>query len=153
MKRIEVRLSVTVVAPLLDVIREMAEELKHNLATAQEFDDIDEDLRQAWVDDLLASQNTDLATLMALFDEEFFRDGAIELDEENAELIIRACAAVRLRLRVQRLSAIDEESMESGNVAVDELPETTRKAFVCYLFLATLQELIIQHLDLASPEA
>ncbi len=151
MKRIEVRLSVSVVAPLLDVIREMTEQLKHNLAATQKLDDIDEDLRQSWLDDLMASQNMDLVTLMALFDEEFFKDGAIEFDEENAELVIRACAAVRLRLRTQRLSQIDEESMESGNVSVEELPEATRKAFVCYLFLATMQELIIQHLDLASP--
>jgi|UniRef100_UPI00404B8476 hypothetical protein len=153
MKRIEVRLSVSVVAPLLDVIREMAEELKLSLAAAQHLDEIDEAIRHLWFEDLLASQNRDLATLLALFDEEFLKEGAIELDEENAELIIRACAAVRLRLRARELPEINEESMESGNVAVDDLPENTRKAFVCYLFLATLQELIIQHLDLASPSA
>lgn len=153
MKRIEVRLSVSVVAPLLDVIREMAEELKLNLAAAQHLDEIDEAIRHSWFEDILASQNRDLATLLALFDDEFFKEGAIELDEKNAELIIRACAAVRLRLRARELPEINEESMESGNVAVDDLPENTRKAFVCYLFLATLQELIIQHLDLASPSA
>jgi hypothetical protein len=32
-------------------------------------------------------------------------------------------------------------------VDVAQLEEPVRKAFMCYLFLATLQELIIQHLD------
>ncbi|MCF7689050.1 MAG: hypothetical protein K9N01_12200 [Cephaloticoccus sp.] len=149
MKRIEVKLSVSVVAPLLDVVRELAGELKSNLAAHPNLEAMDEVLQRSWLEDLMASQNTDLDTLLALFDEEFFKEGAIVLDEDNAEMIIRACAAVRLRLRAKHLGAIGEEDMESGNVAVDELPEPTRRAFICYLFLATMQELIIQHLDLA----
>jgi hypothetical protein len=32
-------------------------------------------------------------------------------------------------------------------VEIAKLEEPLRKAFMCYLFLATIQELIIQHLD------
>jgi len=32
-------------------------------------------------------------------------------------------------------------------VDLQQLEEPLRKAFMCYLFLATVQELIIQHLD------
>lgn len=152
MKRIEVRLSVTVVAPLLDVIRELADGLKGELAAPQQLEQLDVELRDAWHDDLLESQNADLKTLLDLFDEEFFREGAIVLDEDNADLVIRACAAVRLGLRSKYLNHIEEELMESGNVEVEELGEPTRKAFICYLFLATMQELIIQHLKESSEE-
>jgi hypothetical protein len=152
MKRIEVRLSVTVVAPLLDVIRELADGLKHELAAPQHLEQLDVDLRDAWQDDLLQSQNADIKTLLDLFNEEFFRDGAIVLDEDNADNVIRACAAVRLALRSNHLQDIEEESMESGNIDLEHLPEPTRKTFVSYLFLATMQELIIQHLEQSSPE-
>ena len=99
MKRIEVRLSVTVVAPLLDVIREMADSLSDNLAVPLKIEDLDEVMSEAWVSELQSAQNADLELLLGMFDEEFFRDGAIQLDEDNADRVIRACAAVRLRLR------------------------------------------------------
>lgn len=150
MKRIEVKLSVTVVAPLLDVIREVAESLSDNLASPLGIEDMDAEMREAWVGDLLASQNEDLGLLLGLFDEEFFREGSIILDEDNADRVIRACAAVRLRLRSEYLQEIDDVLLESGDVAMNELPEAQRKVFLCYVFLATMQELVIQHLEMGS---
>lgn len=150
MKRIEVRLSVTVVAPLLDVIREMTESLSDNLAVPLQIDDLDDVMSEAWVSDLQTAQNAELELLLGMFDEKFFREGAIQLDEDNADRVIRACAAVRLRLRSERLQDIDEAMLESGDVAMNELPESRRSIFLCYLFLATMQELIIQHLEMGS---
>ena len=148
MKRIEVRLSVTVVAPLLDVIREMVDSLSDNLAVPLKIDDLDEVMSEAWVSERQSAQNADLELLLGMFDEEFFREGAIQLDEDNADRVIRACAAVRLRLRSERLADLDESMLESGDVAMNELPESSRNVFLCYLFLATMQELIIQHLEM-----
>jgi hypothetical protein len=71
----------------------------------------------------------------------------IAFDEDNAEPILRATAAVRLRLRDYYLKPLGDETLESGNVELAQLDESLRKAFMCYLFLATIQELIIQHLD------
>jgi hypothetical protein len=62
-------------------------------------------------------------------------------------VIVRACAAVRLRLREKYLKPMGDETLESGEVDLMSLDEPLRKAFMCYLFLATIQELIIQHLD------
>src|ERR1051325_4120472 len=98
MKRIEVKLSLQVVAPLLDVVRELADTLRKNLAAPLALPDIDEDFRDTWVVELLSSQNEDVQTLLALFNEEFFSEGVVAFDETNAESIVRACAAVRLRL-------------------------------------------------------
>ena len=147
MKRIEVKLSLQVVAPLLDVVRELADGLRKNLAAPLALPDIDEDFRDTWVVELLSSQNEDVQTLLALFNEEFFSEGVVAFDETNAEAIVRACAAVRLRLREHFLKPIGDETLESGDIDLDELEEPLRKAFMCYLFLATVQELIIQHLD------
>ncbi|MFT3781251.1 MAG: hypothetical protein QM790_04480 [Nibricoccus sp.] len=147
MKRIEVRLSLSVVAPLLDAIKAVADLLQNSLAASLEFCDIDDDIRQFWRDELVSGQNADIAKLLGLFGQDFFSSGVIVLDEENAEPIVRACAAVRLRLREEYLKGISDELLETGDVEVEQLPEAARKFFMCYLFLATMQELIIQHLE------
>lgn len=147
MKRIEVKLALPVVAPLLDVIRELADGLRRELASPHGMADIDEDLREAWIGDLLTSQTEEVQALLALFNDEFFSEGVVAFDGDNAETIVRACAAVRLRLRDRYLKPLDDEMLEAGDVDVASLDEPLRKAFMCYLFLATIQELIIQHLD------
>ncbi len=147
MKRIEVKLALPVVAPLLDVIKGMADSLRRNLAAPLGLTDLDNEFSSAWADELVAAQNEDVQTLLALFNDEFFADGVIAFDEDNAEQIVRATAAVRLRLREYYLKPLGDETLESGNVELEQLDEPLRKAFMCYLFLATIQELIIQHLD------
>jgi hypothetical protein len=142
-----VTLALPVVAPLLDVIKELADSLQKNLAAPLALQDIDPEFREAWEDELLTSQNDDLRTLLALFDDEFFAEGVVSFDEKNADAIVRACAAVRLRLREVYLKPIGDEALEGGDVDLMTLDEPLRKAFTCYLFLATVQELIIQHLD------
>jgi hypothetical protein len=147
MKRIEVKLALPVVAPLLDVIRELGQGLEKELAAPLGMADIDEDLREAWVSGLLSGQATEVQALLALFNDEFFSEGVVAFDEDNAETIVRACAAVRLRLREHYLKGLDDETLETGDMDLMALDEPLRKAFMCYLFLATIQELIIQHLD------
>jgi hypothetical protein len=147
MKRIEVKLAVHVVAPLLDVIKGMADSLRHELASPYTPGGLDEEFDTAWSGELLAAQTVDLQVLLALFNEAFFADGVIAFDEDNAEQIVRATAAVRLRLRTQHLGPLGDETLETGNVELERLDEPLRKAFMCYLFLATIQELIIQHMD------
>jgi hypothetical protein len=147
MKRIEVKLSLPVVAPLLDVIRELTAGLDDTLAAPQALSALDPELKEAWVSELIKGQQGDVKNLLSLFDEEFFSEGVVAFDETNAESIVRACSAIRLRLREQHLRAMGDEALESGDVDLDGLTDGLRKAFMCYLFLATVQELIIQHLD------
>ncbi|MEO6874078.1 MAG: hypothetical protein ABI222_04585 [Opitutaceae bacterium] len=147
MKRIEVKLALPVVAPLLDVIKGLADGLRKNLAAPLGLSDLDAEFDAQWTQELVEAQTADVAALLAMFNEEFFSDGVIAFDEDNAEPIVRATAAIRLRLRERYLKTMGDEALESGNVALEKLDESVRKAFMCYLFLATIQELIIQHLD------
>ncbi|MBL9213628.1 MAG: hypothetical protein JNL92_24395 [Opitutaceae bacterium] len=147
MKRIEVKLALPVVAPLLDVIKMLGDSLRSNLAAPIALQDLDPDFKAAWVDELLLAQNGEITTLLGLFDDEFFSEGIVAFDEGNAEPIVRACAAVRLHLRERYLKPLGDETLESGDIDLVTLDEPLRKAFMCYLFLATIQELIIQHLD------
>jgi hypothetical protein len=152
MKRIEVRLSLPVVAPLLDVIKSVSDSLQGKLATSLEMGEVDEDLREIWHAELVGEQASDIARLLALFDREFFSSGVIAFDAENAEPVVRACAAVRLRLREYSLKGLTDETLETGEIEVEKLDAPLRITFMCYLFLATMQELIIQHLDTLGEE-
>lgn len=149
MKRIEVKLSLTVVAPLLDVIKSAADTLKDRLAVPVTLDDVDLELRSEWREELVTEQTEEINTLLSLFDSDFFATGVVGFDESNAIVIVRACSAVRLRLRERYLAKLPDEVLEGGDVELSVLDEKVRKAFMCYLFLATVQELIIQHLDSA----
>jgi hypothetical protein len=147
MKPIKVTLSLPIVAPLLDVVKDLADGLKGKLAVNADLPEADLDFRDQWSSELLRAQNDDLDALLGLFNEEFFTNGEVTFDQNNAESIARACSAVRLLLRERDLKTLGDETLETGDVAVANLDEATRKAFMCYLFLATIQELIIQHLD------
>ena len=147
MKRVEVKLNLDAVAPLLDVMKAAADSLGPRLAVDPHIPEHDSDFADVWRDDLLGGQKTDLGTLMGLFDSEFFASGVIALDPTNCEPILRACSAIRLRLRDDYLKDLDDENLESGEIPLDDLPEVQRRAFAAYVFLATLQEVIVQHLD------
>lgn len=148
MKRIEVKLSLPVVAPLLDLIKGLSDDLASRPAIpAEAVPATDPELGDSWTRELVAAQDADLKMLLALFGEDFFSEGKVYFDRNNAEAIARSCSAVRLRLRERYLKVLGDESLETGEIELDQLPEPARKAFMCYLFLATIQELIIQHLD------
>ena len=147
MKRVEVRLNLEAVAPLLDVIKDAADDLRPELAVAAPVPDQEQEFADGWKRELLEGQNSDIGAFLALFGSEFFLTGVLPLDPTNSEAILRATSAVRLRLHAKHLAPLGEEALESGEVPLDEMPERQRRAFAAYVFLATLQELIVQHLD------
>lgn len=149
MKRIEVKLSLSVVAPLLDLIKASSDVLEAQIAAPLTLDDIDADFRDEWKSELLEGQHEEMHALLGLFNSDFFINGVVAFDEENAEVIVRACSALRLRLRRHDLKVLGDEQLESGGVELENLPEPLQKPYMCYVFLGTIQELIIQHLDAA----
>ena len=149
MKRVEVVLSLPVVAPLLDLIKRAVDELEDRLASPNQVGDLDEELSAAWKGELLGNQSDDCRKFLALFDREFFASGMVAFDDDNAESVLRACAAIRLRLRERDLKGLTDDAIEGGGVDVSTLSDAVQKSFMGYVFLATLQELIIQHLDSA----
>ena len=147
MKRVEVKLNLEVVAPLLDVIKAAADDLRPMLAVDPQLPSEDAEFAVEWTRELLEAQNSDVGLFLALFDAEFFTEGVIVLDSPNSEPILRACSAVRLRLREKYLLPLGDEALESGEVAAERMTAEQRQAFGAYVFLANLQELIVQHLD------
>jgi len=147
MKRVEVKLNLEAVAPLLDVIKAAADDLGPKLAIELPPPGPDGEFHQEWERELLGGQGADIRVLLALFGTEFFATGVIALDPTNCEPVLRACSALRLRLRDAHLRPLGDENLESGELPLEVLPEPQRKAFAAYVFLATLQELLVMHLD------
>ena len=67
MKRVEVKLNLEAVAPLLDVIKDAADDLGTKLAVLPKVPDQDEDFSGEWKRELLEGQNGDLAAFLSLF--------------------------------------------------------------------------------------
>lgn len=136
-------------APLLQRLEPLVARLKDELANPVVRAVEEPDFVDYWASDLLAGQREDLEQLAALFDEEFHRSGRILVDGTNAEPVIRACAALRLKLRETELGFANDAQLESGEPDFEAMSETDRLAYSCYVVLATLQEIIINNLDLS----
>ena len=149
MKRVEVRLSIGAVAPLLDMIKAVADDLREHVAVMITLTGEDADLRKVWRDDLLESQREDCDRLLSLFDKEFFAEGVVAFDRDNTEPVLRACAALRLRFRTTYLQKIADETLEAleADGTMVDLEETERKAFACFVFLDELQKILLRYLD------
>ena len=149
MKRIDVKLNLPVVAPLLDVLRRAGSQLGEDLAAPLRIDDLDVDFRETWTEELVNEQRGEVTTLLALFDDEFLATGTIRIEEPAFESVLRACSAFRLHLRSHDLRAVADEHLEGGLLTPDQLPEGQRPALTAYIFLASLQELLIDHSEAA----
>jgi hypothetical protein len=147
MKRVEVKLNLDAVAPLLDMMKSVADELETRPAVEQQAPENDEEFASEWRRELLEGQTSDLGVLLGMFGSDFFATGVIALDPVNAEPILRASAAIRLKLRERHLAALEDETLESGEIDLESQPDAVQRAFAAYVFLATLQEVIVQHLD------
>lgn len=110
----------------------------------------DVDLRHAWVADLRTEARDDTAHLRRLLEDERFGRKPLDLADEEAEAILRACSVVRLRLRETGLSRLADEELEAGEIPMARLPAEERRIYACYLFLAGLQTILIARLDPAA---
>lgn len=147
MKRVEVKLDLTNVAPLLDVLKNASDALRDRLALPLKVEALDPESSYDWNSELVASQNSDIDVLLKLFNREFFTEETVVFDEANADAVVRACSALKLYLYHQYLTDLDEDDFESDEVAFDLLTEEQQKPFLAFMFLDTLQKVIMRHLN------
>lgn len=147
MKRVEVKLDLTNVAPLLDVLKSASDALRDRLALPLNLPVLDPESIEQWKVDLVASQNEDIDVLLKLFNRDFFTEETVAFDEANADAVVRACSALKLYLYYQYLSDLDDEDFESDAISYDLLTEAQQKPFLAFMFLDTLQKVIMRHLN------
>ncbi|MDQ5979630.1 MAG: hypothetical protein QG602_2605 [Verrucomicrobiota bacterium] len=152
MKQVEIRLNIGAVAPLLDVIKQAADDLRTTLAIRARFPEEDADFNETWTQELMAGQNSDVRELLGLFDSEFFTDGAIAITGENCDSLLRACAALRLRIHERWLREVPVDIVEDPDAEITAVAEVARLPFAAYTFLDQIQKIILEHLSPAGTE-
>jgi hypothetical protein len=146
MKHIEVNLNVGVIAPLLDCIKPLFSALETQTALGPEISESDRELASLWREGLIHTQVEDARKFLGLFGAEFCDTGRVRLAAEDADSILRASSAVRLVLRRTALRDFSDAVLAGGEINLDPLGEGERRAVAAYVFLASLQELILTHL-------
>lgn len=147
MKQIEIRLDPALVESLLDTIKPVLESLENELAIDAEFPDEDELLEDFWKNDLLNSQREELKVIDELFDDEFMLSGRTVIDSGEMDKVIRACSAIRLKLRDSMLKPLTDTQLEEGNFEGLEWTDELQIGYAAYALFASLQELIIAQLS------
>lgn len=109
--------------------------------------DEDEDLAFWWLSSLKEVMEKDCATLQRVLESSAFGKGHLQIPDEGAERILRACSAVRLRIQQLYLKNISPEALEQGKMELNDLTDEQRPAFLSYLVLAHLQEKIVEAMD------
>ena len=153
-KRLELKLPVAVVGPLIEFLLPLARETGDAaLAFEPNLDAIEEDFRADWRADIASQSLDDQTRFAAIFDtDEFRRDGTAEFGPEDCEPMLRAASALRLKLRTRKLGAIADSALETGEIDFARLNKEERVAVTAYSLLASLQEIIIRHLDPSGEE-
>jgi len=147
MTKIEIGLNQEAVLPLLEFIRPVMEKLEHEAVLALPVADDDDDLADIWSSGLLHTQTDDCSYLMGLFDEEFRQSGVVRIEVEQADRFLRASSAIRLKVRETFLTHVPDSALEGADFDFDALTDPDRTGLAVYVLFATLQEVIIEHLD------
>lgn len=138
------------IVPILEEqIRDISEQLKDELVIELQLPDNDPELSSCWKYTLLEELQSDCRNLLFLLENKSFGQEPISIEIEFAEAILRACSAVRHKLRSSFLAEINDGELESGNLNIAELAPELQKPYACYVFLAYIQESIIQSIEFA----
>jgi hypothetical protein len=148
MNRLEFRLDIQSVLPLLEHVKPLMKDLANELATPNAPPDEDELMSDFWSKDLLTSQRKDIASIAELFDDEFLNTGSATVEEEDADLVLRGCSAMRLKLRERSLEAFSDQALENGELEIGDFDQEQRIGYAAYALFASMQELIISQLEL-----
>jgi ATP-dependent Clp protease adaptor protein ClpS len=129
--RVDIKLALDVVDPLIDLLREFAQQL-----SAQDHATV---------------SSRDIAELNAFLD--LFSDvkkkrATITIDGSRAPTYVRACSYVRLQLRARHLASIDDKVLEAS-LDPGAYTGEIHRAVLCYCFLSTIQDVVLTRLGIA----
>ena len=115
--------------------RSLVDSLKDDLVADNEPPASDQVMSEVWLEDLLESQKKDIAALNELFDDKLLDTGRATVNEEDVDLILRGCTALRLVLRESTLSRFEDE-LRVGKWKLGRLPlrELDTASIYCWQF-------------------
>jgi len=106
-------------------------------------DEQDTDLVEAWVESLKEDLAQDRQSLARLLNNPKFAHGFIEVNENEAEYILRAITEIRLHIREAKLQSLTDVELETGNFTLPKKSQSAQSHYLAYLVLAEVQEGLI----------
>jgi len=126
---------------------EIASYLFDELAIPTTFPDDDPDMAFIWRETLLEHLSVDCQELIDFLREEQLTGESFHLEKSRVESIIRACSAIRQKIRSLCFNEFEESFLESYEQEPDSLPEEFQKIYACYTLLAVIQETLVCAID------
>lgn len=132
---------------IVEYIQALILSLENQLAITIDAIDNDHELAFAWADSLSSDINFDNQSLLNFISNPVFGQSPITITVVEAEHILRASAALRLKIQQNLLKNVTDQAIEEGEVNIEELNEKEMHAYQCYVFLAALQIAILEAID------
>lgn len=139
------------VSTLRDFMQGVADTLSDSLVVDAKYGKVGEDedafFEEVCREELLGALQSDLDHFFFLLCDDRFGEEEIVIESELAEPILRATSALRMQIKRLFLKDILDSDLEMGTVDYPMLPVPSQKAYICYVFLATLQETLLYALE------
>lgn len=140
---VEIKPAVDVLRPLLPILREQAASLAIAPVHPQQRNAV---ASAQWLH--RERDFADVRQLIELFDHrEFEKSGTLSIGYDAAPSVVRGCTLLRLHLRQTLLATVSDATLETGEAEGGMKPESD-PAFLSYLFLCTLTEIVLKHVDI-----
>ena len=131
-------------APL--IVKCFSECRNRSLPAFPYLDEKDGDLVDSWESSLGEDFAQDRQALARLLNSSKFAHGYVEMEENDAELVLRSITEIRMHVREQYLAALTEVELETGDVSFSQKSSSIQPFYLIYLVLAEVQEGLIQEI-------
>lgn len=145
MLKINLAIDPEVLESLKNLTRTITAEMKGELVIKTDSHHDDEEFEALWNESLIEQLDNDCNHLL-LFLEDNRGGKGLSIPKNSAESVLRGATAVRIKIQQTLLKGIPEADLENATVRMDLLPAKKQQAYLLFIFLATLQELIIQQI-------
>ncbi len=131
-------------APL--IVKCFSECRNRSLPAFPYLDEKDGDLVDSWESSLGEDFAQDRQALARLLNSSKFAHGYVEMEENDAELVLRSITEIRMHVREQYLGALTDVELETGDVSFSQKSSPIQPFYLIYLVLAEVQEGLIQEI-------
>ena len=108
---------------------------------------LDEDFADAWESGLREEFLNDRKSLAKMLRSQKFQHGYVEVEENEAEDLLRSITEMRLALREHSLSEFSDEALESGEIELKLQKSSEKIGYFAYLVMAEIQENLISRIS------
>lgn len=147
MPEIPFKLQKEFVSVIGEMSMRVAELFGNKLAISADLPKDDPELAEAWHDSLIETLHQDIRCLVHFIEDERFGQEPIWLEDSVAEGVLKACSAIRIKIRELYLQKLTDSEIEEGEFSEKRLDAQGKRAYLTYTSLAMLQGIVINCIE------